>query len=69
VNNYAAVIQRSERWWIGWIEEIPRINTQGETREELLENLRPALAEALDMNRREAVAAAKGKYIEEKIEL
>ena len=38
-------------WWIGWIEEVPGVNSQGKTREELLDNLRDALEEALEMNR------------------
>jgi predicted RNase H-like HicB family nuclease len=59
--------QQNDRWWIGWVEEIPGVNSQGETREELLENLRSALAEALEMNRQEALEAANGKYVEEKI--
>ena len=51
--NYAAIIQRDGDWWIGWVEEIPGVNSQGETREELLENLRSALGEALELNRAE----------------
>ncbi|HEX5714763.1 MAG TPA: type II toxin-antitoxin system HicB family antitoxin [Thermoanaerobaculia bacterium] len=47
---YSAVIQRDGDWWIGWVEEIPGVNSQGHTREELLENLRSALHEALEMN-------------------
>jgi predicted RNase H-like HicB family nuclease len=45
--NYNAVIQQRDQWWIGWIEEVPGVNSQAETREELLENLRSALEEAL----------------------
>jgi len=56
--NYTAVIQRDGEWWIGWIEEISGVNSQGHTRDELLENLRSALQEALEMNRCEAWAAA-----------
>ena len=63
--SYSAVIQQRERWWIGWIEEVPGVNSQGETREELLENLRSALEEALEMNRADAVAAAQGAPYEE----
>jgi len=62
--NYRAVIQRDGVWWIGWIEEIPGVNSQGATREELLENLRSALAEALEMNRADAIAAATGAFEE-----
>lgn len=64
---YQAIIQRDGNWWIGWIGEIPGVNSQGATREELLENLRSALQEALEMNRAEARAAAKGNYEEESI--
>ena len=46
---YKAVIQRDGPWWIGWIEEIPGVNSQGQTREELLENLRSAFSEMLEM--------------------
>lgn len=49
--NYTAVVKRTPQWWIGWIEEIPGVNSQGATREELLENLRSALTDALEMNR------------------
>jgi predicted RNase H-like HicB family nuclease len=62
--SYTAVIQQDSEWWIGWVEEVPGVNSQGRTREELLDNLRNALEEALEMNRAEARAAAKGSYEE-----
>jgi predicted RNase H-like HicB family nuclease len=61
---YTAVVQKDGDWWIGWVEEIPGVNSQGQTREELLENLQSALEEALEMNRAEARAAAAGAYEE-----
>jgi predicted RNase H-like HicB family nuclease len=61
---YTAVIQQSGEWWIGWVEEVPGVNSQGETRAELLDNLRDALEEALEMNRADARAAATGAYEE-----
>ena len=61
---YTAVIRRDGRWWIGWVEEVPGVNSQGETREELLSNLREALAEAIEMNREDARKAA-GEQFEE----
>ena len=63
-SNYTAVVQRDGEWWIGWIQEIPGVNSQGATRDELLDNLRSALKEALEMNRSEARAAA-GESFEE----
>ena len=59
---FSAVVQRSGEWWIGWVEEVAGVNSQGATREELLDNLRDALAEALEMNRAAARAAAAGAY-------
>lgn len=66
---YTAVIKKSGNWWIGWIEEIPGVNCQEATREELLESLRVTLKEALDFNRREALEAAGEGYDEESIAL
>ena len=62
--NYTAIIQRHDEWWIGWVEEVPGVNSQAATREELLDNLRDALEEALEMNREDARAAAAGAFEE-----
>ena len=62
--SYTAIVERDGEWWIGWIEEVPGVNSQGTTREELLDNLRDALEEALEMNRADARAAAGGEYEE-----
>ena len=45
---YTALIQQHGDWWIGWIEEIPGVNCQERTREELLDTLRITLLEALE---------------------
>lgn len=66
--SYTAVIQQDGEWWIGWVEEVPGVNSQGQSREELLDNLRDALEEALEMNRAEARAAAGGSYEEVSIQ-
>lgn len=62
--NYTAVIKEDAGCWIGWIEEVPGVNCQEETREELLESLRVTLREALELNRTDALEAA-GKNYEE----
>ena len=46
---YTAVIKQSGAWWIGWIQEIPGVNCQERTREELLETLRITLPEVLEL--------------------
>ena len=65
---YTALIQRDGPWWIGWVQEIPGINSQGATRDELLDNLHSALQEALQMNRQEALAAASADHEEVSLE-
>ena len=64
MNQYTAAIQKDGDFWIGWIEEVPGVNSQGNSREELLENLRSVLFEAPEMNREEAQQAA-GQNFEE----
>jgi predicted RNase H-like HicB family nuclease len=49
--NYSAVIQERDGLWLGWVEEVPGVNAQAPTRDELMEDLRSALAEDLEMNR------------------
>lgn len=66
---YTAVVQQDEGWWVGWIEEIPGVNSQGKTKNELLANLRSALAEAIEMNREDALRAATGGFAEEAISI
>ena len=46
---YTAQIQHSGEWWIGWVREIPGVNCQERTREELLETLKITLLEALEL--------------------
>jgi len=62
--SYTAVVKQDGEWWIGWVEEVPGVNCQENTRDKLLETLRTTLAEALEMNRAAARDAA-GKGYEE----
>jgi predicted RNase H-like HicB family nuclease len=65
--DYTAVIKQRGQWWIGWIEEVPGVNCQEASKEELLESLRVTLREALEFNRREALEAAGESFEEEPI--
>ncbi len=55
---YTAVVKEDGDWWIGWIEEVPGVNCQEETRAELVESLKITLREALNFNRSDAIDAA-----------
>ena len=66
-NTYTAITKQDGGWWIGWIEEVPGVNCQERTRQELVASLRTTLAEALELNREEALAAAAPDYTEEPV--
>ena len=64
---FTAIIKQAGEWWIGWIEEVPGVNCQEKTRQDLIETLRITLKEALEFNRQDAIAAVGSGYTEEKI--
>ena len=61
---YTAVVKQEADSWIGWIEEVPGVNCQEATREELLISLKVTLREALEFNRTDALNAAGVDYEE-----
>lgn len=67
MNKYTAIVQRDDDWWIGWIKEVRGVNSQGRTREELIENLRSALEEMMELNAEDALADALAGYEEVEI--
>jgi predicted RNase H-like HicB family nuclease len=64
---YTAVMKKRSGCWIGWIEEVPGVNCQEATREELLDTLGVTLREALELNRQDALRAAGDDFEEELI--
>lgn len=47
---YTAAIRQDGDWWIGWVEEVPGVNAQERTRDELLKSLSEALADILELD-------------------
>ena len=45
---YTAIIQQHDKWWIGWIKEVPGVVCQEHTYEELIESLHLGLEDILD---------------------
>ena len=64
-NEYTAVEKQQGSWWLGWVEEVPGVNCQERTYEELKETLEVTLKEALEFNRQYALTAAGSGYKEE----
>ena len=48
---FTAVYKRDGDWYLGWIEEVPGVNTQGGTLKEVKENLKEALLLVLETGR------------------
>lgn len=40
MKEYRAVIKQEEGWWIGWLVDLPGVNAQERTHEELIESLK-----------------------------
>jgi predicted RNase H-like HicB family nuclease len=53
---FTAVFLKRDKWYVGYVEELPGVNTQGATLEEARENLREALQLILQANRELAAA-------------
>ena len=63
---FTAIYKKSGKWYLGWIEEIPGVNTQGKTLREVKENLKDALLLILETNRiLNKKEISKGKIIRE----
>ncbi|MDZ7642695.1 MAG: hypothetical protein U5J62_11840 [Desulfurivibrio sp.] len=42
------MIKQTDGWWIGWLVDLPGVNAQERTREELLDSLRVGAKEMLE---------------------
>jgi len=54
-NEFTAIIERDEDWYIAYCPEIPGSNGQGHTKEECLKNLREAIDLILEDRRKDAL--------------
>jgi predicted RNase H-like HicB family nuclease len=50
-NKFTAIIEKHDDWYVGYVEEIPGVNTQGKTLVEVRENLKDALKLIIETNR------------------
>lgn len=67
IGQFTAVYMKRGKWYVGYVEEIPGVNTQGKTLAEAKENLREALTMVLEVNRTLAHKAHGKHAIEEPI--
>lgn len=69
LGQFTAVYLRQGRWYVGYVEEIPGVNTQGRTLAETKHNLREALGMVLEANRTLAHRSHGKRAIEEPISI
>ena len=61
---FTAIYKQDGDWWVGWLEEVPGVNAQEATKEELFDSLKATLVEALELNSQQARESARGNYHE-----
>jgi predicted RNase H-like HicB family nuclease len=45
---YRAIVKQKGNWWIGWLVDLPGVNAQERTKEELIESLKIGAKEMLE---------------------
>ena len=63
VRQFTAIYRKHGKWYLGWVEELPGVNTQGKTLKEAKENLREALSLVLETNRLLTKKETSGKRV------
>jgi predicted RNase H-like HicB family nuclease len=56
-NEFTAIIERDDPWFLAYCAEVPGANGQGKSREECLANLREAITLILEYRREESLRA------------
>ena len=56
-NEFTAILQQTEGWWVAFSPEMPAANGQGRTRDEALKSLAQAIDLLLEDLREEGLAA------------
>jgi len=54
-NEFTAILEQDDSWYIAYCAEVPGANGQGTSREECLDNLREAIALILEHRREESL--------------
>ena len=62
MEKFTAVFEQEGEWWIGYVEELPGVNTQGQTLEEARENLKEAVQLIIEANQELARRETEGRY-------
>ena len=68
-HQFTAIYKKQGKWFLGWVEEIPGVNTQGKTLKEAKANLKEALSLVLEVNRALTRKEISGRFIREALKV
>ncbi len=68
-HQFTAIYKKHGKWFLGWVEEIPGVNTQGKTLKEAKTNLKEALSLVLEVNRALTRKEISGRVIREPLKV
>ena len=66
-NEFTAIIEKDEDWYIAYCAELPGANGQGKTKEECLENLSEAIELILEDRRQDSLRAIPSNAFSERV--
>lgn len=66
-NEFTAVVERDEEWFVAYCPEIPGANGQGSTKEEALSSLSEAIPLILEDRREDGLRGVPPEAIQEKV--
>ena len=64
---FTAIYKKHGNWYLGWVEEVPGVNTQGKSLKEVRDNLKEALSLILEVNRVMLRKEIPGRVIREQV--
>ena len=69
IQQFTAIYKKHGKWFLGWVEEIPGVNTQGRTLKATKANLKEALSLIIEVNRAMTRKEIAGEVIREPLRL
>ncbi len=69
MQQFTAVYQKRGKWYVGYVEEVSGVNSQGRTMREVRNNLQEALGLVIDVNRNILAREMRGRVIREPLKL
>ena len=69
IQQFTAIYKKHGKWFLGWVEEIPGVNTQGRTLKATKANLKEALSLIIEVNRAMTRKEISGEVIREPLRL